>query len=71
MGTIWVARDTKRGDMQYAVFSSEPNHGQRGFQSSGTGCIRIDVRNEIGEQLAGRQLVFRECIEVICSEVID
>tara|TARA_R110002110_G_scaffold319508_1_gene532263 strand:- start:1294 stop:1509 length:216 start_codon:yes stop_codon:yes gene_type:complete len=70
MGTVWVVRDMAKGGMQYAVFSTKPKQWRNGFQSSARGCIRIDVRNEIGKEVAGRKLKVGECIEVICSEVV-
>jgi len=70
MGVIWVARDMDKGDMQYAIFSSRPERCKLGFQSSNSGCIRIDVRNEIGVAAAGRKLTVLECVEVVCSEVV-
>jgi len=70
VGTVWVARDMERGDMQYAVFSRKPNRSVRGFQPGDKDCIRVDVRNEIGVELAGRVLAVSECIEIVSSEVV-
>ena len=71
MGTVWVARDMAKGSMQYVIFATQPKRYGDGFQMSSRGCIRIDVRNEIGKEVAGRKLKVGECIEVICSEVVD
>jgi hypothetical protein len=70
MGTVWVARDMVKGGMQYAVFTSRPERCKLGFQSTSRGCIRTDVRNDIGVAMCGRPLEIQECIEVVCTEVV-
>ena len=70
MGTVWVARDMENGDMQYAVFSCRPERCKLGFNTS-KHCIRINIRNEVGVAMCGRQLEVQECVEVVCTEVID
>lgn len=67
MITVWIARDGNKGALQYVLFTVEPKKHKEEMWIGGThdDPVRIDLPNNIGALLAGKNLKPGECIKVI------
>ena len=68
---LWLGRDSGRGEFQYVVFNKKPKGHFSEHFVSGPRSIRVELRNEIGEKMAGRPLTVGQFIKISCKEVSE
>jgi hypothetical protein len=69
MHTLWIFKRQTLSGPTYCVSQHEPVHLGNGQFQAPRGAIFIDVGLTIGILIAGRELRWGECIEVVISEV--
>lgn len=66
---VWIARDLENGPMCYVLFNEYPIQHKTERWTKRLGSIRIDLVNELAEQITGRELRVGELVQVELGDV--
>jgi len=66
---VWIARDLENGPMCYVLFNQYPIQHKTERWVKRKDSIRIDLANELAEQMLGRELRIGELVKLELGEV--